>query len=128
MVRKACSKRRRSRLWSKLVNLRTCGLVSDFIAIVQAFAELRYGAVVHTPRKQCEIWAQLRPNPFFTLVFAHVYHYAISELCKGLYYRNGVWHESPRPQIHRFRPQAERERRRLEYAFLTPSSPTLRRR
>ena len=48
LVRKACSKRRRSRLWSKPVNLRTCGLVSDSIAIVQAFAELRYGAVVHT--------------------------------------------------------------------------------
>ena len=48
LVRKACSKRRRSRLWSKPVNLRTCGLVSDSIAILQAFAELRYGAVVHT--------------------------------------------------------------------------------
>ena len=48
LVRKAYSKRRRSRLWSKPVNLRTCGLVSDSIAIVQAFAELRYGAVVHT--------------------------------------------------------------------------------
>ena len=47
LVRKACSKRRRSRLWSKPVNLRTCGLVSDSVAIVQAFAELRYGAVVH---------------------------------------------------------------------------------
>ena len=59
LVRKACSKRRRSRLWSKPVNLRTCGLVSDFIAIVQAFAELRYGAVVHTvARKQCEIWGR----------------------------------------------------------------------
>ena len=33
-------------------------------------------------------------------------HYAISELCKDLYHHNGVWHESPRPQIHRFRPQA----------------------
>ena len=30
------------------VNLRTCGLVLDSIAIVQAFEELRYGAVVHT--------------------------------------------------------------------------------
>ena len=48
LVRKACSKRWRSRLWSKPVNLRTWGLVSDSIAIVQAFAELRYGAVVHT--------------------------------------------------------------------------------
>ena len=44
----------------------------------------------------------------FTLdtVFAHVYRYAISELCKGLYHHNGVSHESLRPQIHRFRPQA----------------------
>ena len=48
LVRKAYSKRRRSRLWSKPVNLRTCGLVSDSIAVLQAFAELRYGAVVHT--------------------------------------------------------------------------------
>ena len=49
LVRKAYSKRRRSRLWSKSVNLRTCGLVSDPIMMVQAFAELRYGVVVlHT--------------------------------------------------------------------------------
>ena len=48
LVRKAYSKRRRSRLWSKPVNLRTCGLVSDHIVMVQAFAELRYGVVVHT--------------------------------------------------------------------------------
>ena len=47
LVRKACSKRRRSRLWSKPVNLRTWGLVSDSIVMVQAFAELRYGVVVH---------------------------------------------------------------------------------
>jgi hypothetical protein len=33
---------------AKPVNLRTCGLVSDSVAIVQAFAELRYGAVIHT--------------------------------------------------------------------------------
>jgi len=39
--------------------------------------------------------------------FVSVCHYAISELCKGLYHhKNGVWHESSRPQIHRFRPQA----------------------
>ena len=48
LVRKAYSKRRRSRLWSKTVNLRTCGLVSDPVVMVQAFAELRYGVVVHT--------------------------------------------------------------------------------
>ena len=46
LVRKAYSKRRHSRLWSKPVNLRTRGLVSDPIVMVQAFAELRYGVVV----------------------------------------------------------------------------------
>ena len=58
LVRKAYSKRRRSRLWSKPVNLRTWGLVSDPIArvMVQAFAELRYGVVVHIARTQCEIY------------------------------------------------------------------------
>ena len=48
LVRKAYSKRRRSRLWSKPVNLRTWGLVSDPIVMAQAFAELRYGVVIHT--------------------------------------------------------------------------------
>ena len=53
-------------------------------------------------------------------VFARVYHCAISELCKGLYYRNGVWHGSPRPQIHRFRPQARAlPLGAMEQAFLT---------
>ena len=33
--------------------------------------------------------------------------------------------ESSRPQIHRFRPQG-RERRRLEYAFLTNVAATVR--
>ena len=47
-VRKAYSKRRRSHLWSKPVNLRTWRLVSDHIAMVQALTELRYGVVVHT--------------------------------------------------------------------------------
>ena len=59
LVRKAYSKRQRSRLWSKPVNLRTCGLVSDPIVMVQAFAEPRYGVVLHTR----EIWAQFQPNP-----------------------------------------------------------------
>ena len=51
LVRKAYSKRRRSRLWSKPVNLRTCGLVSDPIVMVLPAGlcrELRYGVVVHT--------------------------------------------------------------------------------
>ena len=63
LVRKAYSRRRRSRLWSKPVNLRTWGLVSDSIVMVQALAELRYGVVAYTRAKQCEIWAQLRPHP-----------------------------------------------------------------
>ena len=63
--------------------------------------------------------------PIFHTVFARVYHCAISELCKGLYYRNGVWYESPRPQIHRFRPQA-RVLCRLEQAFLTNAAATVR--
>ena len=66
LVKKAYSKRRRSRLWSKPVNLRTWGLVSDSIVMVQALAELRYGVVAYTRAKQCEIWAQLRPHPLLT--------------------------------------------------------------
>ena len=62
LVRKASSKRRRSRLWPKPVNLRTWALVSDSIVMVQALAELRYGVVAYTRAKQCEIWAQFRPN------------------------------------------------------------------
>ena len=53
LVRKASSKRRRSRLWPKPVNLRTWALVSDSIVMVQAFAELRYGVVV--PAKTLKI-------------------------------------------------------------------------
>ena len=63
LVRKASSKRRRSRLWPKPVNLRTWALVSDSIVMVQALAELRYGVVAYTRAKQCEIWAQFQPNP-----------------------------------------------------------------
>ena len=63
LVRKASSKRRRSRLWPKPVNLRTWALVSDSIVMVQALAELRCGVVAYTRAKQCEIWAQFRPNP-----------------------------------------------------------------
>jgi hypothetical protein len=44
--------------------------------------------------------------PTFETVFASVYHCAIPELYKSMCHRYGVWHESPRPQIHRFRPQA----------------------
>ena len=34
--------------------------------------------------------------PYFTLCFVRVYHYAISELCKGLYHHNGVCHVTSR--------------------------------
>ena len=67
LVRKAYSKRRRSRLWPKPVNLRTWGLISDPMVMVQVFAEHRYGVVWLTRAKQaqtqCEIWAQFQPNP-----------------------------------------------------------------
>ena len=63
LVRKACSKQRRSRLWSKPVNLRTWGLVSDSIAIVQAFAELRYGVVVHTRENSVKYGHNLGQTP-----------------------------------------------------------------
>ena len=69
LVRKAYSKRRRSRLWSKPVNLRTWGLVSDSIAMVQAFAELRYGVVAHTLENSVKYGhnPQFRPHPVLPL-------------------------------------------------------------
>ena len=79
LVRKACSKRRRSRLWSKPVNLRTCGLVSDSIAIVQAFAELRYGAVVHTRENSVKYGHNLG-QPLYTYVTACVTGLSVSPL------------------------------------------------
>ena len=63
LVRKAYSKRRRLRLWSKPVNLRTCAHVSDSIVMVQAFAELRYGVVVHTRENSVKYGHNLGPNP-----------------------------------------------------------------
>ena len=68
LVRKASSKRRRSRLWPKPVNLRTWALVSDSIVMVQALAELRCGVVAYTRAKQCEIWAQFQPNPLIKVL------------------------------------------------------------
>ena len=41
LVRKASSKRRRSRLWPQPVNLSTWALVSDSIVMVQALADAR---------------------------------------------------------------------------------------
>ena len=58
LVRKAYSKRRRSRLWSKpreSEDVRTRVRPHPLIVMVQAFAELRYGVVVHMREKQCEI-------------------------------------------------------------------------
>ena len=64
LVRKAYSRRRRSRLWSKPVNLRTWGLVSDPIAMVQAFAELRYGVVAHTLENRVKYGHNLGQTPY----------------------------------------------------------------
>ena len=63
LVRKAYSKRRRSRLWSKPVNLRTWRLVSDPIAMVQALAELRYGVVVHTRENSVKYGLNFNQTP-----------------------------------------------------------------
>ena len=64
LVRKTYSKRRRSRLWPKPVNLRTWGLVSDPIAMVEAFAELRYGVVAHTLENSVKYGHNLGHTPY----------------------------------------------------------------
>ena len=64
LVRKACSKRRRSRLWSKPVNLRTLALVSDPTVMVQALAELRYGVVVHTRENSVKYGHNFNQTPY----------------------------------------------------------------
>ena len=66
LVRKASSKRRRSRLWSKPVNLRTWGLVSDSIVMVQAFLQrLRYnGVVVHTRENSVKYGHNFNQTPY----------------------------------------------------------------
>ena len=70
LVRKAYSKRRRSCLWSKPVNLRTWRLVSDPIAMVQALAELRYGVVVHTRENSVKYGLNFNQTPYrFSLQF-----------------------------------------------------------
>ena len=68
LVRKASSKRRRSRLWSKPVNLRTWGLVSDSIVMVQALAELRYGVVVHTRENSVKYGHNFNQTPYLVKV------------------------------------------------------------
>ena len=76
LVRKAYSRRRRSRLWSKPVNLRTWGLVSDPIAMVQAFAELRYGVVAHTLENSVKYGHNLGHTPYqlTSMSMTTVYH------------------------------------------------------
>ena len=65
--------------------------------------------------------------PYFTLCVVRVYHYAISALCKGLYtitMRSGT-------SLHVLRItdfDHRRERRRLEYVFLTNAAATVRKR
>ena len=66
LVRKAYSRRWRSRLWSKPVNLRTWGLVSDSIVMVQALAELRYGVVVHTRENSVKYGLNFNQTPYRT--------------------------------------------------------------
>ena len=66
LVRKAYSKRRRSCLWSKPVNLRTWRLVSDPIAMVQALAELRYGVLVHTRENSVKYGLNFNQTPYGT--------------------------------------------------------------
>ena len=88
LVRKASSRRRRSRLWPKPVNLRTWSLVSDSIVMVQALAELRYGVVAYTRAKQCEKWAQFQPNPLrYTFVVSLVRHRTTRNRLHALYSR-----------------------------------------
>ena len=71
LVRKAYSKRRRSRLWPKPENLRTWGLVPDPIVMVQAFAELRYGVVVHMRENSVKYGHNFNPNPLRTRDVLH---------------------------------------------------------
>ena len=71
LVKKAYSKRRRSRLWSKPVNLRTWGLVSDSIVMVQALAELRYGVVVHTRENSVKYGLNFNQTPYTAHRHAH---------------------------------------------------------
>ena len=42
--------------------------------------------------------------PTFETVFVVGCHYAVSKLCKGMYYHNEVRHVSTRLHIHCFRP------------------------
>ena len=63
--------------------------------------------------------------PIFHTVFAHVYHYAISELCKGLC--TITMGSGTSPHVLRFSGFGHRrEHRRLEYAFLTNAAATVR--
>ena len=52
----------------------------------------------------------------------------MTKMCKGLYHHNGaVWHESsPRHRLRFTGVDHRRERRRLEYAFLTNAAATVR--
>ena len=52
------------------MNLRTWGLVSDPIAMVQAFAELRYGVVAHTLENSVKYGHNLGHTPYVALAQA----------------------------------------------------------
>ena len=64
-------------------------------------------------------------HKIFHTVFARVYNCAISELFKGLYYI--AMESDTSPHVLRFTGfDHRRERRRLEYAFLTNAAATVR--
>ena len=90
------------------------------------------GLVAHLPprpgsRVLFKVKGMAQKVPTSETVFASVYHCAIPELCKGMCHRYGAWHESPRPQIHRFQPQAPVPllSRCLECAFSAPPAAPL---
>ena len=89
LVRKAYSRRRRSRLWSKPVNLRTWGLVSDSIAMVQAFAELRYGVVAHTLENSVKYGHNLGHTPYTLPLLVSVVEYRYTYLVPSEH--NTIW-------------------------------------
>ena len=88
LVRKAYSKRRRSRLWSKPVNLRTCGLVSGPIVMVQAFEEPRYGVVVHTRENSVKYGTQFHNQTLLKTTVGHCYTFTLSTKLRRMNKRN----------------------------------------
>ena len=71
-------------------------------------------------------WPKYIRVPMFHTVFARVYHCAISELCKRAKACNTAMESGTSPHVLRFTGfDHRRERRRLEYAFLTNAAATV---